>query len=69
MLMLTLGVILWSFAHLFKRLAPTVREGMGDGGKLGRYACAHRKHRPNDFRLSKCGRIHMVGSPAVLGAP
>jgi uncharacterized membrane protein len=34
MLMLTLGVILWSFAHLFKRLAPTVREGMGDGGKL-----------------------------------
>ena len=34
MLMLTLGVLLWSFAHLFKRLAPTVREGMGDGGKL-----------------------------------
>jgi hypothetical protein len=34
MLMLTLGVMLWSFAHLFKRLAPTVREGMGDGGKL-----------------------------------
>ena len=30
MLMLTLGVLLWSFAHLFKRLAPTVREGMGD---------------------------------------
>ena len=34
MLMLTLGVLLWSFAHLFKRLAPAVREGMGDGGKL-----------------------------------
>ena len=34
MLMLTLGVVLWSIAHLFKRLAPTVREGMGDLGKL-----------------------------------
>jgi len=34
MLMLTLGVLLWSVAHLFKRLAPAVREGMGDLGKL-----------------------------------
>jgi len=34
MLILTLGVLLWSVAHLFKRLAPTAREGMGDGGKL-----------------------------------
>lgn len=34
MLMLTLGVLLWSVAHLFKRLAPAVREGMGDLVKL-----------------------------------
>ena len=34
MLMLTLGVVLWSVAHLFKRLAPAMREGMGDLGKL-----------------------------------
>ena len=34
MLMLSLGVLLWSLAHLFKRVAPTAREGMGDGGKL-----------------------------------
>ena len=34
MLMLTRGVLLWSVAHLFKRLAPAVREGMGDLGKL-----------------------------------
>lgn len=34
MLMLTLGVALWSVAHLFKRLAPSARDGMGDLGKL-----------------------------------
>ena len=34
MLMLTLGVTLWSVAHLFKRLAPAARDGMGDLGKL-----------------------------------
>ena len=34
MLMLTLGVVLWSAAHLLKRLAPAMREGMGDLGKL-----------------------------------
>ena len=32
--MLTLGVALWSVAHLFKRLAPAAREGMGYAGKL-----------------------------------
>ena len=34
MMMLLSGVLLWSIAHLFKRLAPATREGMGDGGKL-----------------------------------
>lgn len=34
MLMLSLAVLLWSVAHLFKRVAPATREGMGDGGKL-----------------------------------
>ena len=34
MLMLTLCVALWSVAHLFKRLAPAARDGMGDLGKL-----------------------------------
>ena len=34
MTMLLAGVMLWSIAHLFKRLAPSTREGMGDGGKL-----------------------------------
>ncbi|MFL2491826.1 MAG: NnrU family protein [Luminiphilus sp.] len=34
MMMLTLGVALWSIAHLFKRLAPTARDRMGDLGKL-----------------------------------
>lgn len=34
MTMLLVGVLLWSIAHLFKRLAPATRDGMGDGGKL-----------------------------------
>lgn len=34
MLMLILGVSLWSLAHLFKRLMPAMRERMGDVGKL-----------------------------------
>ena len=34
MLMLIIGVVLWSGAHLFERLAPAAREGMGDLGKL-----------------------------------
>lgn len=31
--LLTLGVLLWSFAHLFKRLAPDLRARMGGLGK------------------------------------
>ena len=34
MLMLILGVSLWSFAHLFKRVMPATRERMGNVGKL-----------------------------------
>ncbi|RPH11275.1 MAG: NnrU family protein, partial [Alteromonadaceae bacterium TMED101] len=34
MVKLLAGVLLWSLAHLFKRLAPTFRQGMGDTGKL-----------------------------------
>lgn len=33
MIWLVIGVVLWSGAHLFKRLAPRVRKGMGDAGK------------------------------------
>ncbi|VDC25247.1 NnrU family protein [Pseudogemmobacter humi] len=33
MFSLALGVLLWSAAHLFKRLAPASREGMGAGGR------------------------------------
>ena len=33
MLLLILGVALWWAAHLFKRIAPGVREPMGDKGK------------------------------------
>ena len=33
MTILVLGVLLWSGAHLFKRVAPGVREPMGDKGK------------------------------------
>lgn len=33
MIWLVLGVALWSGAHLFKRLAPKARRGMGDAGK------------------------------------
>ena len=33
MIWLILGVFLWSAAHLFKRLAPEMRGGMGDAGK------------------------------------
>jgi uncharacterized membrane protein len=32
-LILVLGVLLWSGAHLFKRIAPDARAGMGDKGK------------------------------------
>lgn len=33
MLLLIIGLILWSGAHLFKRLAPERRASMGDAGK------------------------------------
>ena len=33
MTLLVLGVALWSAAHLFKRLAPGMRAGMGEAGK------------------------------------
>ena len=33
MTLLILGVLLWSGAHLFKRLAPNARARMGDAGK------------------------------------
>lgn len=33
MIWMILGLALWSVAHLFKRLAPEARGGMGDGGK------------------------------------
>ena len=33
MLVLVIGVLLWSLAHLFKRIAPGPRAKMGDGGK------------------------------------
>ena len=33
MTILVLGVLLWSGAHLFKRVAPGVREPMEDKGK------------------------------------
>ena len=33
MIWIILGVILWSAAHFFKRVAPDVRAGMGDAGK------------------------------------
>lgn len=33
MTLLILGVLLWTFAHYFKRLAPAARAGMGDKGK------------------------------------
>lgn len=33
MILLTLGLLLWVGAHLFKRMAPEARSGMGDKGK------------------------------------
>lgn len=33
MILLTLGVLLWAFAHYFKRLAPAMRETLGNKGK------------------------------------
>ncbi|MEL7115637.1 MAG: NnrU family protein [Pseudomonadota bacterium] len=33
MILLILGVALWSAAHLFKRLAPSARAGLGDAGR------------------------------------
>jgi len=33
MTLLILGVLLWALAHFFKRLAPGIREPMGDKGK------------------------------------
>ena len=33
MIWLILGVLLWSGAHMFKRLAPKARRGMGDAAK------------------------------------
>ena len=33
MLLLVLGVLLWAFAHFFKRLMPDARARMGDAGK------------------------------------
>ncbi len=33
MVLLILGLALWFAAHLFKRIAPDARAGMGDRGK------------------------------------
>ncbi len=33
MVLLIIGVLLWAVAHLFKRIAPTMRAGMGNLGK------------------------------------
>lgn len=33
MLLLILGVALWSAAHLFKRVAPGLRQPLGNAGK------------------------------------
>ncbi len=33
MVVLVFGILLWSFAHLFKRIAPTYRAKLGDTGK------------------------------------
>lgn len=33
MTLLLLGIALWWAAHLFKRIAPAARQGLGDGGK------------------------------------
>jgi uncharacterized membrane protein len=33
MTLLILGIALWWAAHLFKRIAPVARQGLGDGGK------------------------------------
>ena len=33
MTLLVLGVLLWSLSHLFKRLMPSLRDGMGNAGK------------------------------------
>ncbi|GGE61149.1 NnrU family protein [Actibacterium pelagium] len=33
MTLLILGLLLWTLAHLFKRIAPSLREPMGDKGK------------------------------------
>ncbi|MEC8197249.1 MAG: NnrU family protein, partial [Pseudomonadota bacterium] len=33
MTLLVLGVVLWAAAHLFKRVLPDVRAGMGDKGR------------------------------------
>lgn len=35
MILLILGLILWTAAHYFKRLAPDMRAGLGDAGKGG----------------------------------
>ena len=35
MTLIILGLLLWSAAHLFKRVAPNLREPMGDKGKGG----------------------------------
>ncbi|MFP4406319.1 NnrU family protein, partial [Rhodosalinus sp.] len=32
--LLVAGLVLWTGAHLFKRVAPGARAGMGDRGKL-----------------------------------
>lgn len=39
-LILVLGVALWSAAHLFKRLAPRTRRGMGNSGRAAVGAAA-----------------------------
>ena len=58
MLLLVAGVLLWSFAHLFKRLAPDARAAMGGAGRgimsiaiLASMALMYLgySHAPNDF--------------------
>ena len=64
MTLLVLGVALWCAAHLFKRIAPGVRAGMGEPGKGAGRSRVARIGGADGARLPLGGRHLLLGAAA-----
>ena len=66
---LILGVLLWSLAHLFKRIAPTARANMGDKAKglVAVGVIAGVVLMVIGYRMADIGEVYWGRSPAMVG--